>query len=463
MPCAFEVSEVDYLLKPFDDERFMAMWQRVGERSAMKAVVQETERFAELLTQLRAGAAPTSGVVTDGALVASYPLAPRGSQQDMSAPRRYTDRVLIRHEGRSFKVRMADVQWIETAGNYVVLHAGQDKHQLRETLTNLEGRLDPDHFVRIHRRIIVSVDAMRELQAWFGGDQIMILKDGTRLRVSRNFRLWDPTWHWDSLFFVGLRYYAGAMLVVYWAIVCAHAAIRLPTAYREQAVVAARLESDLIGAQLHALRSQLNPHFLFNALNSVVTLIGRDTQGAQRMVVRLSELLRATLAAGDESEVQLRYEIELVERYLDIERIRFGDRLVVTFDVDPAVQRAVVPALLLQPLVENAITHGLSQISTRGLLSVSGWASGRNLHLEVRDNGPGPSVRPRRPGSGIGISNLRARLERLYGDEQRVSLAAAEGGGCVASVTLPIVMAKAPTTAATEASDVLDKKIPVPT
>ncbi|MEO7997704.1 MAG: histidine kinase [Gemmatimonadaceae bacterium] len=266
--------------------------------------------------------------------------------------------------------------------------------------------------------------------------------------VLSEFRLWDPAWHWDSLFAVGLRYYAGAMLAVYWAIVGAHAAIRLHSAYREQAVVAARLESDLMGAQLHALRSQLNPHFLFNALNSVVTLMGRDTQGAQRMLVRLSELLRATLAAGDESEVELRHELDLVERYLDIERIRFGDKLTVSVDVDPQLLRASVPALLLQPLVENAITHGISQISTPGLVRVRGWRDGSTLRLEVSDNGPGPLVKPKRAGSGIGISNLRARLERLYGDDHSVSISPAPGGGCVASVSLPFTVARAVTSAA---------------
>ncbi|MGV3708398.1 MAG: LytR/AlgR family response regulator transcription factor [Gemmatimonas sp.] len=176
---AFEVSAVDYLLKPFDDDRFMAMWQRVTERSAMRAVVQESERFAGLLAQLRRDPSPAPSRVD------AAPVRPLLSD---AGHKRFTDRVLIRNDGRSFMVRMADVQWIESAGNYVVLHAGKDKHQLRETLTNLEHRLDPAQFVRIHRRVIVSVDAMRELQAWFGGDQIMILKDGTRLRVSRNFR-----------------------------------------------------------------------------------------------------------------------------------------------------------------------------------------------------------------------------------------------------------------------------------
>lgn len=184
---AFEVSAVDYLLKPFDDERFMATWRRVGERSAMKAVVQETERFADLLAQLRSGASRSNADAgSDAGLMLAT--ARPDARAATGASKKFTDRVLIRHQGRSVMVRLADVQWIESAGNYVMLHAGREKHQLRETLTNLENRLDPGLFVRIHRRVIVSVDAMRELQAWFGGDQIMILKDGTRLRVSRNFR-----------------------------------------------------------------------------------------------------------------------------------------------------------------------------------------------------------------------------------------------------------------------------------
>lgn len=189
---AFEVSAVDYLLKPFDDERFIATWKRIGERRAMTAVVQETERFAELLAQLRGrgtqDATQDRGSDT-GLMVATAKSDTRAvAGSATGAPKRFTDRVLIKHEGRSVMVRLAEVQWIESAGNYVVLHVGREKHQLRETLTNLESRLDPSFFVRIHRRVIVSVDAMRELQAWFGGDQIMILKDGTRLRVSRNFR-----------------------------------------------------------------------------------------------------------------------------------------------------------------------------------------------------------------------------------------------------------------------------------
>lgn len=265
--------------------------------------------------------------------------------------------------------------------------------------------------------------------------------------VLQQFSLVNPVWKAESLFAVGTRYYAGQMLVVYFAIVGAHAAIRLHSAYRAQAEMAAKLESDLVNAQLHALRAQLNPHFLFNALNSVVTLIGRDTQGAQRMVVRLSELLRATLAAGDSSEVQLRQEIELVERYLDLEKIRFGSRLRVDVDVPAELGSLLVPALVLQPLAENAVTHGISQINGEGIVQVRAWQEGQMLQLEVRDNGPGPMVKAKRPGSGIGVANLRARLERLYGDEGTVELRVADpkvthvveagGAGCIARVSLP--------------------------
>ncbi|MEP6764650.1 MAG: histidine kinase [Gemmatimonadaceae bacterium] len=268
-----------------------------------------------------------------------------------------------------------------------------------------------------------------------GGIQVFVF-----MYVLRAFRLFDPSFSPSSLFAVGMRYFAGQMLVVYWAIVCAHAAIRLFGEYRAQALVAARLESDLVNAQLHALRSQLNPHFLFNALNSVVTLIGRDTAGAQKMVVTLSELLRATLAAGDASEVLLRQELELVERYLDLEAIRFGDRLHIVFDVEPGLSFAKVPALVLQPLVENAIVHGVSQLNERGRVVVRVRGRDGILHLEVQDNGPGPMSKPRRPGSGIGLANLRARVERLYGNDFGVTLESVPTGGCLVAVTLPLVL-----------------------
>lgn len=163
---AFEVAALDYLLKPFDDERFAAAWQRAIARDATATVVAQ----ARLLGAL-AGASPSTIDVS--------PKTP---------PVRYIDRLVVKHDQRTIVVMLAEVQWFESDGNYVVVHAGRDRYQVRETLTSIETRLDPRRFLRIHRRTIVDMRAMKELQPWFGGDQIMIMRDGTRLKVSRNLR-----------------------------------------------------------------------------------------------------------------------------------------------------------------------------------------------------------------------------------------------------------------------------------
>jgi two-component system LytT family response regulator len=170
---AFEVAAVDYLLKPFDETRFREAWTRASRLHTVRTVTQESGRLAQLLASLGGASAPTP--------------AP-GEPPSASGERRWADRVVVKKNQRTFLVRLADVQWVESSGNYVVLHAGRDAHEVRETLTSLESRLDPRQFVRIHRRMIVAVDAMKELQPWFGGDQVMILKDGTQLRVSRSYR-----------------------------------------------------------------------------------------------------------------------------------------------------------------------------------------------------------------------------------------------------------------------------------
>lgn len=165
---AFEVAAVDYLLKPFDDERFGAAWQRILARHSTGELVAQARVLSGLLN---AAGAPASPAASSG-----------------PTPTTWTDRLVVRQEQRTIVVMLADVQWIESDGNYVVLHAGRDRYQLRETLSSLESRLDPNRFLRIHRRTIIEIRAMKELQPWFGGDQIMILRDGTRLRVSRNYR-----------------------------------------------------------------------------------------------------------------------------------------------------------------------------------------------------------------------------------------------------------------------------------
>ena len=162
---AFDLAAIDYLLKPFDDERFARAWARAMERQTQQAVVEQARRLGAMVTGMTAK--PT--VVRANAV-------------------RYIDRLVVKQDQRTVVVMLSEVQWMESDGNYVILHAGRDTYQMRETLTSLESRLDPRRFVRIHRQTIVDMRAMKELQPWFGGDQMMILRDGQRLKVSRNLR-----------------------------------------------------------------------------------------------------------------------------------------------------------------------------------------------------------------------------------------------------------------------------------
>jgi two-component system LytT family response regulator len=176
---AFDVAALDYLLKPFDEARFRAAWKRATRAHTLRTLAVESGRLARLLVHLGGDEAMPPGAPA---------AATHDGREAPAAARRWADRVVVKKNQRTFLVRLADVQWAESSGNYVVLHAGRDAHEVRETLTSLESRLDPSQFVRIHRRVIVAVDAMKELQPWFGGDQVMILKDGTQLRVSRSYR-----------------------------------------------------------------------------------------------------------------------------------------------------------------------------------------------------------------------------------------------------------------------------------
>jgi LytS/YehU family sensor histidine kinase len=203
---------------------------------------------------------------------------------------------------------------------------------------------------------------------------------------------------------------------------------------RERELRASRLEAQLAQVQLHALRAQLNPHFLFNALNALSALIHSDPAAADRMVLRLGELLRQALDAGDDAEVPLRDEMRLVERYLDVMKVRLGDRLEVRLELDPAALDAYVPNLLLQPLVENAVQHGIGGRAEAGELGIAARREGQSLVLEVRDDGPGVPAAPR---ERVGLGNTRLRLRQLYGDAQELVLEPGEGGGARVRVRLP--------------------------
>lgn len=227
---------------------------------------------------------------------------------------------------------------------------------------------------------------------------------------------------------------------VYFALVgIEHAFFYLAEA-RERETQAARLAAQLSEAQLSALRMQFHPHFLFNSLNAITVLVrDRNTAAASRMLGLLSEVLREVLRSDATHETTLAAEVEFLERYLAIEQVRFSDRLRPRIEIDPAVLGAAVPRFLLQPLVENALRHGIARRADAGVLRVSGRREEAQLILTVSDDGPGLAAEP---GTGVGIANTRARLAALYGGAARLDIANAEGGGAIATVRLPYHEAK---------------------
>jgi two-component system, LytTR family, sensor kinase len=206
---------------------------------------------------------------------------------------------------------------------------------------------------------------------------------------------------------------------------------------RERTLKAAQLETRLAEARLKSLEAQLHPHFLFNTLHAISALIHSQPDAADRMISRLSDLLRITFAGSGAARVPLQEELEFLQKYLEIEQTRFQDRLTVRYDVDPETLDAEVPRLILQPLVENAIKHGVAPRIEPGVISITARRAGEVLQLEVRDNGAGLTAAGRaRLDSGIGLSNTRARLECLYGDAQTLEFSGG-GPGLAVALTFP--------------------------
>lgn len=227
-------------------------------------------------------------------------------------------------------------------------------------------------------------------------------------------------------------------LLIYGVIISASHAIDYYRKYHERTVHNLELEKHLTEARLQALLRQLKPHFLFNTLNGIASLMHSDVNAADKMLVRLGELLRITMSHRGQPLTPLSEEISFIEKYLEIERIRFRDRLSVEFEIDPAALKTEVPSLILQPLVENAIRHGIEPHARPGRLVLSARRTPDALELVVRDNGAGqpPAGFIR---VGIGIGNTRARLDELYGDRHRFELANHPDGGLVVRVTIPNV------------------------
>ncbi len=222
-------------------------------------------------------------------------------------------------------------------------------------------------------------------------------------------------------------------LLVFLAVLAAGFARTYYIRYQRRQQEAAELRAQLADARLEALRMQINPHFLFNTLHAISALVDRDPAGVRRMIARLSELLRHTIESRGSDEVPLRDELDFLRRYVEIMEVRFQGRLKVTTSVDDRVLDALVPNLILQPIVENALEHGASRAAGEGCVDIAARRSGDHLVLSVRDNGPGLEGNVR----GVGLRNTEARLAQLYGDEGRVSIATAEGGGVLAQITVP--------------------------
>lgn len=204
----------------------------------------------------------------------------------------------------------------------------------------------------------------------------------------------------------------------------------------DRALREANLETRLIEAQLKTLQQQLHPHFLFNTLHAVSALMHRDVEAANKVLVRLSDLLRMSLDSGNQKEWRLSSELEFLDKYLQIEKARFGDRLTMDFEVDPDTFDAYVPALILQPLVENAIKHGVAPHGTHGHIEIRAKNVDGVLQLSVSDNGPGPVTADKVRVGGIGLTNIRSRLNHHFGELGRLYLDR-RATGFSAQVTLP--------------------------
>jgi len=268
------------------------------------------------------------------------------------------------------------------------------------------------------------------------------------------FRVWGMVVASRQLRWLGLRtfdrqffgWFHTYLLFCVLLIGIAHAALYYRR-YREREQAAALLLAGLTEARLQALKMQLQPHFLFNTLNAISALIPADAKPARRMVARLGDLLRISLEHEETQEVTLREELAFLEPYLEIEQARLGERLTVVMQIEPDTLDARVPHLILQPLLENAIRHGIAPRIEAGRIEVTAArsADGRFVHLEVRDDGPGLDSDTRATQrKGVGLANIRSRLEQLYGTGQRFELANRREGGARVKISLPFRRAGSP-------------------
>jgi len=221
---------------------------------------------------------------------------------------------------------------------------------------------------------------------------------------------------------------------MYWPLVCIRALLDSHAQMRRREIESARLEALLATSQLALLRAQIKPHFLFNTLHSVTTLVRTDPAAAEDLIADLAQILRASFVDSSDQETSLRRELALVDCYLRIQQRRFSDRLILEYRIAPEALDAALPPLVLQSLVENAVIHGISPSNRPGTVTIRADRDGDRLLLEVNDDGVGlpASFRP-----GVGISNARSRLQRLYGDNHWLRITGEPGCGTAAAVSIP--------------------------
>ena len=261
-----------------------------------------------------------------------------------------------------------------------------------------------------------------------------LLSSGLLLSV---FRVTDPgVLHLLSPFAVSVFSMSFTGMLTYWLVIGLYQSIHFYQAAMERQTIAAQLETQLSHAELENLKSQLHPHFLFNSLHTIGILMQEDVDAASHLLVCLGDLLRMALERP-ENEITLQSELEFVGKYLEIEQTRFHDRLKVYMDVPPDLLAVYVPSLALQPLVENAIKHGISVDSAAGRLDIVAKRHNGRVRICVRDDGPGlaPKSPPR---FGVGLTNIQSRLKQLYGDDSSLELIGGNGRGCEAIITIPL-------------------------
>jgi two-component system LytT family sensor kinase len=260
--------------------------------------------------------------------------------------------------------------------------------------------------------------------------------------------VWDPEGHrfriqWFMFERLFLSNVVDDVITTYFPIVLIAHVASYYHGFRERELRTSQLQAQLEKARLQSLKSQLQPHFLFNTLNSISALMLTNVEAADRMITRLGDLLRISLETAGTQMTTLSRELEFVNCYIEIEKVRFEERLKVSIDVAPETLDATIPHLLLQPLVDNAIKHGISRLASGGEIRISVTQDDTDLHLEVRDNGPGLREPSQNSSGGLGLRITRERLETIYGQDQSVEVRNLPEGGVAARVCIPLRVASA--------------------